>query len=296
MIRVLVAIATPSDMPPFDAEAVWRKLNAQLATFERLLPPTENALRKWLEKNHADVLHCIGYVASRGSAHYETVTFCGSTGAARNVSVQYLTSLLAQHTMRLVVTDVAKLPLAFAADIYERNALAALRPGRPDLAPLPLVTADDEPPREDPTRELQRKRATGVFDVFLCHHGVDKPRVREIAAALEDRGILPWLDERELRPGVPWEPLLEQQLEKIKSAAVFVGAAGIGPWQQQEIYGLLREFARRQTPIIPVLLPDATAEPALPLFLQSMTWVDFRARNHEPLERLIWGITGKRPH
>ncbi|HEV8432827.1 MAG TPA: toll/interleukin-1 receptor domain-containing protein [Thermoanaerobaculia bacterium] len=295
-MRVLVAIPVPSDMPHFDADATWHRLNPQLATYDRLLPPTENALRKWLQNNRADVLHYIGYVTSRGTAFYDTVTFCGSTGAARTIAVAYLKSLLAQHSMRLVVTNITQLPLVFAADFYERDAPSA-PPARlaepPPPPPPPVMT--DETPRDDPHRELQRKRAGEEFDVFLCYHTADKPRVREIAAALEQRGVLPWLDEHELRPGVPWVPLLERQIEKIKSAAVFVGGTGIGPWQQQEIYGLLHEFSRRQTPVIPVLLPEATVEPMLPLFLQSMTWVDFRTGDPEPLEQLIWGITGKRP-
>ena len=110
-----------------------------------------------------------------------------------------------------------------------------------------------------------------------------------------DQGIVPWLDEWELRPGVPWQRLLEEQIAKIKSAAVFVGREGIGPWQRQELDGFLREFATRNCPVIPVLLPGAPVQPSLPRFLMGMTWVDFRVSQPDPLARLIWGITGKRP-
>lgn len=144
-------------------------------------------------------------------------------------------------------------------------------------------------------RELERKRACAEFDVFLCHNGADKPSVRRIADRLEERGLLPWLDERELPPGQPWQQLLEKQIGHIKSAAVFVGAAGVGPWQEQELYGFLREFVSRRSPVIPVLLPDAPERPELPIFLKAMTWVDFRLQDPDPLSRLIWGITGRRP-
>ena len=144
-------------------------------------------------------------------------------------------------------------------------------------------------------RELQRKRAASEFDVFLCHNVADKPAVIEIADRLESQGILPWLDQRELPPGQPWQPLLERQIANIKSAAVFVGAAGVGPWQEQEIWGLLNEFARRRNPVIPVMLRDAPEKPELPIFLRAMTWVDFRVADPDPLARLIWGITGTRP-
>jgi small GTP-binding protein len=142
--------------------------------------------------------------------------------------------------------------------------------------------------------KIQGKIATGDFDVFLCHNGKNKPRVKDIGEKLKEQGILPWLDEWELRPGLSWQRLLEKQIRQIKSAAVFVGKDGIGPWQQQEIEAFLRQFVKRGCPVIPVLLPDAPRKPKLPIFLESMTWVDFRSQGPDPMERLIWGITGVR--
>jgi TIR domain len=77
------------------------------------------------------------------------------------------------------------------------------------------------------------------FDVFLCHNSEDKPVVREISRKLVENNIRPWLDEDEIRPGTSWQTALGRQIESIKSAAVFVGASGIGPWQNQEIQALL---------------------------------------------------------
>ncbi len=141
---------------------------------------------------------------------------------------------------------------------------------------------------------LQGKIETGDFDVFLCHNSEDKDAVKEIGEQLMARGILPWLDEDELPPGRPWQRLLEEQIEQIKSAAVFVGEEGIGPWQQMELEAFLREFNRRGCPVIPVILPNAPKKPELPIFLRGMTWVDFRKIETKPLDRLIWGITGER--
>ncbi|MBP5976553.1 GUN4 domain-containing protein [Brasilonema sp. CT11] len=120
----------------------------------------------------------------------------------------------------------------------------------------------------------------------------------KIAEQLEENKIKPWLDIWELQPGFPWQPELEKQIAQIKSAAVFVGQTGIGPWQEDEIRAFLREFKDRQCPVIPVLLPDAPHTPDLPRFLQGYTWVDFREQTRvyiPPMERLIWGITGKKP-
>ena len=154
--------------------------------------------------------------------------------------------------------------------------------------------ADAQRERATAASMLQGKIATGDFDVFLCHNGKDKPKVKEIGEQLKELGILPWLDEWELRPGLPWQHLLEQQIGKIKSAAVFVSKNDIGPWQKRELYAFLSEFVDRGCPVIPTLLPDAPQMPELPIFLKGMTWVDFRKQEPDPMERLVWGITGKR--
>lgn len=159
---------------------------------------------------------------------------------------------------------------------------------------MPVVNSILSINHEAARSSLQSKIETNAFDVFLCHNSKDKPEVMRVGERLKERGILPWLDEWELRPGLPWQRLLEEQIEQIKSAAVFVGEDGIGPWQQMELEAFLREFVHRGRPVIPVLLPDAPKEPKLPLFLKGMTWVDFRKWDPDPMDRLIWGITGKR--
>ena len=143
---------------------------------------------------------------------------------------------------------------------------------------------------------LEGRMEIGDFDVFLCYNSEDKARVMEIGKALRKRGILPWLDEWELRPGLPWQRLLEMQIKQIRSAAIFVGKNGVGPWQQLELEAFLREFVNRGVPVIPVILADAPKEPKLPIFLRGMTWVDFRKKEPDSLKRLIWGITGEREH
>ncbi|MEH1901449.1 MAG: GUN4 domain-containing protein [Nostoc sp.] len=132
------------------------------------------------------------------------------------------------------------------------------------------------------------------YDVFLCHNSKDKPEVIEIAHELTRQGIKPWLDKWALRPGLAWQSLLEEQIENIKSAAVFVGSSGLGPWQSTEMRAFLNEFVERGCPVIPVLLRNTPQQPKLPIFLRNHTWVDFRT-DTEAMENLIWGITGKPP-
>jgi len=90
----------------------------------------------------------------------------------------------------------------------------------------------------DPTQTaaaiLKKKIEARAFDVFLCHNSRDKPQVKKIGEDLKTQGVLPWLDEWELRPGMPWQRALEAQIDSVMSAAVFVGAEGIGPWQHND--------------------------------------------------------------
>jgi CHASE2 domain-containing sensor protein len=138
--------------------------------------------------------------------------------------------------------------------------------------------------------------AEAGFDVFLSHNSQDKPAVRELADLLVARGLRPWLDERELVPGRPWQEALEEVIQAARTAAVLVGRDGLGPWEEVEMRACLSQFVDRRKPVIPVLMPGAPARPDLPLFLTQFTWVDLRSGlATEGLDRLVWGITGQKP-
>lgn len=132
------------------------------------------------------------------------------------------------------------------------------------------------------------------FDVFLCHNSEDKRFIRDIARQLRAQNLTPWLDEEQLIPERDWLDILEQDIAVIKTVAVFVGEKGVGPWQRREISAFLREFVKQGTPVIPVLLENAPAQPQLPLLLKNMTYIDFRLQESDPFGSLLWGITGTR--
>lgn len=138
------------------------------------------------------------------------------------------------------------------------------------------------------------KTMENKFDVFMCHNSEDKSLVKNIGIKLRSQGINPWLDEWALRPGLQWKKELEQQISNISSVAVFVGKSGIGPWQDMEIDAFIQQFAMRRSPVIPVLLKTVPNNITLPVFLQTMTWVDFRKKKPKPIDSLIWGVTGNK--
>jgi hypothetical protein len=134
-----------------------------------------------------------------------------------------------------------------------------------------------------------------AFDVFLCHNSRDKTVVRELADALEQRGLRSWLDERVQIPGRFWQLEVEAALETVRAVAVLVGPDGQGPWQQAELQAALLLGAERGLAVIPVLLPGVPFEVQLPLFLRNRTWVDFRSGfDANGLDRLAAGIRDQR--
>ena len=97
-----------------------------------------------------------------------------------------------------------------------------------------------------------------------------------MATELKKRGLKVWFDEWELVPGRLWQEAIEEIIQTTTTAAVLVGKDGMGPWEIPEMRACLSEFTNRKLPVIPVLLPGASEEIELPLFLKLFTWVDLR--------------------
>ena len=155
-------------------------------------------------------------------------------------------------------------------------------------------SADEQRDRSVAATRLQGKVKTGDFGVFLCHNSRDKAQVIAIGERLKERGILPWLDIWAIRPGMRWQKELWRVIKSVKTAAVFIGPSGAGPWQELEVESLLGDFVKRDKPIIPVILEGRAGNPRLPAFLNSWHKVDMRNPSPDPFEQLVWGITGER--
>ena len=100
------------------------------------------------------------------------------------------------------------------------------------------------------------------------------------------------MDIWELRPGSRVQPSIEEQIRKVKAAAIFVGKGGEQSLEGLRVDAFLRQYVRRKCPVIPVILPNIDKVPTLPLFLEDFAWVDFRVQDPDPLHQLVRGITG----
>lgn len=144
------------------------------------------------------------------------------------------------------------------------------------------------------TAVLRGKEDVAEYDVFLSYNWRDKDHVRSIARLLRNRGLRPWLDERQLRPGSSWQPELEEIIARVPAAAVIIGAQ-CGPWQTREIHAFNLQSVSRGCVVVPVLLPDASVDD-LPVFLQGLTWVNLAVPEPDPIDQLVWGITNQQLH
>lgn len=142
---------------------------------------------------------------------------------------------------------------------------------------------------------LKRKIEAQNYDVFLSYSSRDKHEVQVIAEQLKQYGVLPWSGEEVIRPGMSLQSSIKKAMMQVKAVAVFIGHGGISHWQEKEIRSLLTQAIEQERVVIPVILKSCKKIPELPLFLKDLHWVDFRESSSDPLMKLIWGITGKRP-
>jgi hypothetical protein len=140
------------------------------------------------------------------------------------------------------------------------------------------------------------------YDAFLSFNSQDRPAVREVARRLEGKGLALYLEDWELAPGREFQPALATGLNESKTAVVFLGPSGLGPWQKEEIQIAIDKRGRDpEFHVIPVLLPGTErprrGDVAHLEFLINASWVEFLKTldDERALRSLVWGITGTKP-
>jgi nucleotide-binding universal stress UspA family protein len=127
-------------------------------------------------------------------------------------------------------------------------------------------------------------------ECFLCHNSKDKPYVRQIAAYLKQAGYRPWLDETAIQGGEHWQPTIIQAIRKCKAAIVCLGASGVTGWQSLELRTIINEVAERGLIVIPVFLPDAPEDEAVPEFLAQIQCIDLRKAEEPKIEKVVFAL------
>lgn len=128
--------------------------------------------------------------------------------------------------------------------------------------------------------------------VFLAHASEDKRFVRELYSKLKESGLDPWLDEKNLPPGVRWDDEIKHAIKKsrIFLACISRNSVSKSGYIQKELKMALAELEQKPPGhiyFIPVLVEDVE----LPnISVGTINLRDYQAVNissREGLERLI---------
>lgn len=109
--------------------------------------------------------------------------------------------------------------------------------------------------------------------VFISHASADKPTVRKIKQALEEKEIEVWVDEAVIRVGesIP-EAVTSGLTESDLLLLAFSQQALQSPWVKRELHAFFMTALKNEKPIVPCRL-DASDPPTL---LADIKYADFR--------------------
>jgi formylglycine-generating enzyme required for sulfatase activity len=135
-----------------------------------------------------------------------------------------------------------------------------------------------------------------VFDVFLSYHSLDRPAVLRVKDALQAHGLKVWLDQDQIRPGDLFVGALEEGLQSSKAVAFFISPGAMKSGWLREEYSralVLANSSQDNVRLVPVILRHSP----MPAFITTRQSVDLSDESlfEERIERLVWGLTGKRP-
>ena len=126
--------------------------------------------------------------------------------------------------------------------------------------------------------------------VFISYSHADKDFARKLAADLKVSGASVWIDEAELRVGDSLIDAICKAIDKVEFLAAILSPASItSRWVQEELQqALTLQIEERQLKLLPILLADC----ALPGFIRTRLYADFRDRDlyEDSLERLLHSI------
>lgn len=116
-LRILVVIASPSDLAPINAEQEWSNLqnalydliNDKQVIVERLDSPTLPQLQRMLRRNEYHVFHFVGHGTVDQQTGHSQLAFVNEATQAEFIGVQQLKHLiLNENTLRLIVLNACQ--------------------------------------------------------------------------------------------------------------------------------------------------------------------------------------------
>lgn len=134
--------------------------------------------------------------------------------------------------------------------------------------------------------------------VFLCHAHEDSTRIEELYFLLQDEGLNPWFDKKNLIVGDKWEDEIISAIENSDFFAIFLSNISVNKtgFIQKEIRTAVKEFQNKPQGIaylLPVRLEDCQV-PKIKLdfntFLPDLQWIDVYEKDYSAVKKLAQGI------
>lgn len=117
--------------------------------------------------------------------------------------------------------------------------------------------------------------------VFISHASSDSGFATEIATSLEQTGLKPWLDTKEISPGDSFLAAMNAGLGAAGYVLLLVSAAShASRWVSRE---WLAALANEATVLVPVLLDDT----GLPPLLKDLVYIDARRDHVRAIEEIL---------
>ncbi len=131
-----------------------------------------------------------------------------------------------------------------------------------------------------------------TFDAFLSYNWKDEGPVQQVYLQLQQRGVIPWLDKKELGPE-PFRDQIQSFMPRIKCCVFFLGPHGFGKNQKDEIAAAHHlEKKIEGYLVIVVFLPGAKEIPPENVFLAKFSRIYFTSsvKDSEQLDQLAHWI------
>lgn len=122
--------------------------------------------------------------------------------------------------------------------------------------------------------------------VFISYSRHDQVFVRRLTQDLQASGVDVWLDTADIAAGANWQREITAGLT---GAEVLLYVASQNSVQSAWVNREVQEVLTMDKRVIPLVLDDVGAK-NLPIFLQSIQWVDFRATYTEALQKLLTAL------
>ena len=135
--------------------------------------------------------------------------------------------------------------------------------------------------------------------LFLSHSGIDTEAAKALKARLvaspaaHEHELGVWFDKEDLRAGEPWQPQIEEAIDRSHAFAVYVGSQGVVNWVEAEVrLALNRAITEPDYRFVPILAGAAPSPEVLPGFARQFQGVFDVEAKPEQFDMLMGAVLG----